>query len=261
MGVVLYEVLAGRCPWVGDNYNALIVEISFAPIPRLDQKVRGIPMPLANIVHRALERDPSLRYRSMQHFLGDLLDCPTLENETWRSALRNSHSFAMEKTVAAQVLTPVEEEPTTRKNENVARVASAFDEGPGWAPSAREPQRTTIGQTAREIPAGVPQRSSRAVVVSLSVLVVVAGISAVALTVSRDRTRNSPATSSRPSATWPSAPATTAAGPAAPPPVALSASYIVNLAVQPPTATIELDGVQTGRTRSPLGSRSMVAVM
>jgi len=28
--------------------------------------------------------------------------------------------------------------------------------------------------------------------------------------------------------------------------VALSASYIVNLAVQPPTATIELDGVQTG---------------
>jgi len=66
LAVVLYEALAGRRPFVGPNYNAVIVSIAHDEPPRLDALVDGIPPALVACVHRALTKDPAQRTATMQ---------------------------------------------------------------------------------------------------------------------------------------------------------------------------------------------------
>lgn len=115
MGVVLFEVLAGRVPWTGDNYNALIIEISNGRIPALNEFAPGASKQLADVVQRALARPRDQRYRTMQNFLGDLLDCPTQDDGAWRTTLRSTHESALQRSIAAHAVVPVGEEPTERK--------------------------------------------------------------------------------------------------------------------------------------------------
>lgn len=72
-GVVLYEMLSGRVVFDAPNYNLLIVQVITQAPPRIETVVGGIPRPLADALHRALEPDRERRFRSMQEFLGALI--------------------------------------------------------------------------------------------------------------------------------------------------------------------------------------------
>ncbi|WP_243324413.1 serine/threonine-protein kinase [Geothrix sp. SG200] len=64
LGVVLYEMVAGKCPFVGDSMAetlAAIVRDEPAPLEGLAQ---GIPAGLASIIQRCLAKDPAERYGS-----------------------------------------------------------------------------------------------------------------------------------------------------------------------------------------------------
>ena len=66
LGVVLYESLAGRTPFAEkDTLGSLIVAICSEPLPPLQQRAPWVPMEVAALVHRALERDPEARFRSV----------------------------------------------------------------------------------------------------------------------------------------------------------------------------------------------------
>ena len=75
-GVVLYEGLSGRRPFVAKNYNSLLVQIlTTAPIP-IDQVVSHLPRSLVHAVSRAMEKKRELRLQSVAE-LSELLGAVT----------------------------------------------------------------------------------------------------------------------------------------------------------------------------------------
>ncbi len=68
LGVILSEMLAGQNPFRRENVPSIIVAILGEPPPTL----RGISLPLQQIVYRALSKDPAHRYQSCSEFRADL---------------------------------------------------------------------------------------------------------------------------------------------------------------------------------------------
>ncbi len=88
LGVVFYEMLAGRLPFSGSSALATIDAILHAdplPVSRFNQQVTA---DLERIIHWMLEKEPSRRYKSMRDLLNDLgaakqgLPLPTFSYET-----------------------------------------------------------------------------------------------------------------------------------------------------------------------------------
>lgn len=69
LGVVLYEMLAGRVPFDGDSTMAVIYKHIHEPPPPIE----GAPSALQAVMDRALAKDPNLRYQSALAMTVDLL--------------------------------------------------------------------------------------------------------------------------------------------------------------------------------------------
>jgi serine/threonine protein kinase len=72
LGVVLYELVAGRAPFVGATTSDLLVAILEREPPSLRFAARALPPPLEWIIEKALEKDPNLRYQSSADLRVDL---------------------------------------------------------------------------------------------------------------------------------------------------------------------------------------------
>jgi serine/threonine-protein kinase len=76
LGVVLYQMLAGRTPFQGKVYSALMIEIATTEPPMLRSLRPDLPVELEKIVHRAIARDIEQRYpdvTSLVHALEELV--------------------------------------------------------------------------------------------------------------------------------------------------------------------------------------------
>ncbi|HXW18833.1 MAG TPA: serine/threonine-protein kinase, partial [Candidatus Acidoferrales bacterium] len=73
LGVILSEMLSGQNPFRRENVPSIIVAILGEPPPTL----RGISLPLQQIVYRALSKDPAHRYQSCSEFRADLENART----------------------------------------------------------------------------------------------------------------------------------------------------------------------------------------
>ena len=69
LGVVFYEMLAGRPPFVGEHFSGLMLDIMQRDPPPLAGFRADVPRRLASVIHRALERDLEKRYLDMQGFI------------------------------------------------------------------------------------------------------------------------------------------------------------------------------------------------
>ena len=72
LGAILYEIAAGRPPFVGDDAAQILMDVVHAePVPprRLDP---AVPVELETIALKALEKDPARRYASAEDFAADL---------------------------------------------------------------------------------------------------------------------------------------------------------------------------------------------
>ena len=72
VGVVLFELISGICPFDAPSLSAILARIVTPPAPRLDAAARDVPSGLADVVERALELDLNRRFPSMQAFRDDL---------------------------------------------------------------------------------------------------------------------------------------------------------------------------------------------
>ena len=69
LGVVLYELLAGRRPFQGPTSVAVLHAIAHDPTPPVPEHV---PVLLRAVVEKALEKDPANRYQTMRDLVVDL---------------------------------------------------------------------------------------------------------------------------------------------------------------------------------------------
>src|SRR5690606_34532125 len=73
VGVMLWEMLAGKRLYVGSTYTAVTERIQSGQPPRLDasKPVGGDPIPsaVADVVARALSSDPAARYASPRELI------------------------------------------------------------------------------------------------------------------------------------------------------------------------------------------------
>jgi serine/threonine-protein kinase len=64
LGVVLYQMVAGRLPFTGETPVAVALKHVTEPVPRVDPAVLGISPALASIIERLLQKQPAERFDS-----------------------------------------------------------------------------------------------------------------------------------------------------------------------------------------------------
>jgi serine/threonine-protein kinase len=122
LGVILYEMLAGKPPFVADHEAVVIYAILNDECPPLEERCTGLPPRLYEIVKRALAHKSKDRYASMKEFREDLLKA--------QADLR---------TQSQTVPHPVVEEVTRRHQ------ALPKEEKPAKAPAPSEPKKRPMG--------------------------------------------------------------------------------------------------------------------
>jgi predicted Ser/Thr protein kinase len=75
LGVVLWELLAGDVPFVGDNFVAVALRHVNEPPPHLRERRPDVTPRLDAAVQRALAKDPARRFPSMTAFAKELRAC------------------------------------------------------------------------------------------------------------------------------------------------------------------------------------------
>jgi tRNA A-37 threonylcarbamoyl transferase component Bud32 len=73
LGVVMYELLAGRPPFDGDNIATLSVQIVMETPERLDRVRAEVPVGLADVVARCMAKEPNERFSDMRELADSLL--------------------------------------------------------------------------------------------------------------------------------------------------------------------------------------------
>jgi len=72
LGIVLYEMVTGRKPYVADTPAALIIKQATDPLPRPSQFAPKIPGNVEHILLKALAKNPANRYQSMGELVAAL---------------------------------------------------------------------------------------------------------------------------------------------------------------------------------------------
>lgn len=89
LGVILYELLAGRAPFVGTPTQVVASIVTDDPAPL--QELVQVPPALAAVVARCLTRDPARRFQSVRELMAALLPFAHADSQgciTAREALR-----------------------------------------------------------------------------------------------------------------------------------------------------------------------------
>lgn len=76
LGIVLYEMIAGRTPYQTVSPIAMQALHANEPLPRLSLFVNELPDDLVKTIYKALEKNPADRFQSMQEFADTLAGIP-----------------------------------------------------------------------------------------------------------------------------------------------------------------------------------------
>jgi tetratricopeptide (TPR) repeat protein len=125
LGVVIYEMVAGRTPFEGETSTDVIVAITQKEPPPLARFAPNVPAELDWIVMKALRKDRDERYQTIKELLTDLRRLKQrleFEAELERSAAPGSFSGSR-TAVPAALTTPEHAVPTAEKT--ITHVSSA----------------------------------------------------------------------------------------------------------------------------------------
>jgi serine/threonine protein kinase len=98
LGIVLYEMIAGRVPFEADtSWTVILKHINDEPPP-----IEGIQPPVQQVIERVLAKDPDRRYQTCRELSADYLNAIGLvsESETLRLSLPSAPSAIRRETSA-----------------------------------------------------------------------------------------------------------------------------------------------------------------
>ncbi len=228
LGIVLYEMLAGRVPFAGDGFGEVLVQHMTQPPPPFPV---AVPPAIEQLVARALAKHPEARFASMDEMMQAMGASP---------ALPISAIAAMQPTLMPRTLPP--------------QTAAATTTLGGAAGQAMEATRIAVEPTVR------PRKRGKAGLVA-GAAVVAAAIAGAALFATQGKEASSEGPSSSPAAAGehdvlPTAPPPTEPPPTEPPPteppptteVAPAQTVTIHVTSRPSGARVLLDGVELGTT-------------
>ncbi len=124
LGVVSYEMLTARLPFVGDSSTEIIDRIVHEEPPAVARFNYSVPAELERIVRKAIEKDPSFRYQSVREMYIDLRNLRRDLDTNKQTASVGQHVTEHQQTVilsdVAQAATGVMSGATTRLENAVA---------------------------------------------------------------------------------------------------------------------------------------------
>jgi len=89
LGVILYELLAGRRPFTWEGATEVLYKIVHDPPPPLNTEIGGLTPRLQEVLDRALAKDPDRRYPSAGGLADDLADVLESYSRTLRGVPRS----------------------------------------------------------------------------------------------------------------------------------------------------------------------------
>jgi serine/threonine protein kinase/tetratricopeptide (TPR) repeat protein len=126
LGVVIYEMVAGRTPFEGETSTDVIVAITQKEPPPLARFAPNVPAELDWIVMKALRKDREERYQTIKELLTDLRRLKQrleFEVELERSSAPGSFTRSKISELGAELTVPQQAVPTAAKT--VSHVSSA----------------------------------------------------------------------------------------------------------------------------------------
>ena len=139
VGVMLYELLSGDHPFTGETPNAIMANAIKEPLPSLRERAPHVPLPLARVIERALEKEPKARPQSAGELLEELraavAECGELDETVpvapnppgaWSSSEEGavSSSYPVQRQPQAKLPTHVvadgDSQPETKRRRNPA---------------------------------------------------------------------------------------------------------------------------------------------
>jgi serine/threonine protein kinase/tetratricopeptide (TPR) repeat protein len=118
LGVVLFELVTGRIPFVGGSPTEIIDHILHEIPPPPSRYVASVPPSLDAVVARALEKSPTFRYQSardmhqdLRHVAGELDAVPRGTTSRVSAGVASSSAPAVERSVAVMTFANITREP------------------------------------------------------------------------------------------------------------------------------------------------------
>ena len=93
LGAVLYELLTGHQAFAGENHFSIAYKIANEPPPPLAQYRADIPPAVADVVARALQKDPARRFPSWQAFSQAIRDAAAPTQAAAQQTIRDMEKF------------------------------------------------------------------------------------------------------------------------------------------------------------------------
>jgi serine/threonine protein kinase/tetratricopeptide (TPR) repeat protein len=171
LGVVLYEMLAGRAPFEGPTNSDVMASVLQREPRPLTERAPGVPAELERIVMKALAKDRDERYQTVKDLLIDLrrlkqrlefeaeLSRTSRGDETPSALPTRRHHAARgaEPTGAADTPRPAAREPDVsaasrpKSSEQLKQVTVLFADFGGFAALAETPDAEEVSEVMREL--------------------------------------------------------------------------------------------------------------
>jgi serine/threonine-protein kinase len=165
IGVVLFELLTGRLPFIADTHTALALKHMHEPPPRAAEINPLVPQQLDQILQKVLAKEPAARYRTADQ-LGRIL-----------SAYRDSGLQATTTISLLDLETPLFEQPTSVYQRPAASPAHAGSSEIAAQPTYSGPMYIgdgITGDTTQKTPAA--ERDWMAVILGVLAVVALLGL-------------------------------------------------------------------------------------
>lgn len=126
LGVIIYEMLVGHVPFVGESSTAIMMKHLQEPAPSVLIERPDVPAALGRVVMRALAKRPDERYQSVSELLEDLSIAAGMEaTPASLSAVAGNRIVVPTESVAANSRTTDDEETMVRPRVTTTPVAPA----------------------------------------------------------------------------------------------------------------------------------------